>query len=257
MSVMRVWRAELAKLVTLPSVWAALAAGLLIPPVIAGITAAAARTAIVRGSEAAAGIDTGYQELAFGIIGVILLGVFAISSEYFTESEESGGGRQITATLTAVPSRLRLLMTKAAVVAAASAALAVVAAAATMGVVHIVLGEYAPGLSGQDVPRLIGVVCYWALTALLAFDITVLVRHGIFPLAILIVNTSFVSVTFLLTRLTPLANYLPDMAGIRMFIRDLQDASAEIAPLTGGLVMTAWTAALLAVAAYVFCRRDA
>lgn len=254
---MRVWRAELSKLVSLPSVWAALAAGLLIPSIIAGITASAARTAIARGREAAAGIDTGYQELAFGVIGVIILGVVAISSEYFTESEDSGGGRQITATLTAVPSRLRLLLAKASAVVAASAALSVGAAIVTMTVVQSVLGEYAPELSGQDIPGLLGVVCYWALTALLSFGITVLVRHGVLPLAILIANTSVVSVTYLLTRLTPLANYLPDMAGIRMFIRDLQDSSADIAPLVGGLVMAAWTAALLAGAALVFCRRDA
>lgn len=254
---MRALAAELSKLLSLPSVRIALALGLLVPAAVAAINAISIRDAIARGSETAAGIDFGYQELAFGVIGAIILGVVAVSSEYFTESGESGSGRQISASLTAIPSRLRFLLAKASIVAIASALLAIIASVATMAVIRIVLGQHAPVPGSDDIPRLAGIVCYWALTALLAFGITVLTRHGVIPLAVLIVNNSVVTVTYLLTRATPLANYLPDMAGIRMFIRNLADSNVEIAPLVGGLVMTAWTAALLAIAAIVFCRRDA
>lgn len=254
---MRALTAELSKLFSLPSVWIALVTGLLVPTAVTALNAVSIRDAIARGSETAVGIDYGYQELAFGVIGAILIGVVAISSEYFTEGGESGGGRQITTSLTAISSRLRFLLAKAASVAIVSALLAAAAAAATMAVTRIVLGEHAPVPGSEDVPRLIGIVCYWALTALLAFGITILTRHGVVPLSILIVNTSVVTVTYLLTRITPLAYYLPDMAGIRMFIRDLADSTVEITPLVGGLVMTAWVAALFTVAAIVFCRRDA
>ncbi|PZG47355.1 ABC transporter permease [Spongiactinospora gelatinilytica] len=244
---MRALAAELAKLASLPAAWVAAATGVLVPSAVAAMTA--------RGGPVPGGEDIGYQELAFGVLGAIVLGVVAISSEYVTESAESGGGRQITTSLTAVPSRTRFLLAKMGAVAIGGALLAVVAAAATMGVVQA--GAQTPPLGAGDVPRLAGVVCYWALTALLAFGVTVLTRHGVVPLALFIVNTSVVSVTYLLTKITLLANYLPDMAGVRMFIRRLPDNDVEIAPLTAGLVMAAWVAALLVVATVVFTRRDA
>lgn len=248
---MRALAAEFAKLASLPAAWIAAAISVLVPGGIAVLTASAAR----RGGVPTAGIDTGYQELAIGVVGAIVLGVVAISSEYFTESAESGGGRQITTSLTAVPSRLRFLCAKMSAIALTCALLALVASAVTMGVVQV-LGD-APGLGADDVPRLAGVVCYWVYTALLAFGITVLTRHGAIPLAILIINTSVVSVTYLLTKVIPLANFLPDMAGVRMFIRDFADTGVEIEPLLGYLVMTAWVAALLAIATITFTRRDA
>ncbi|MEU6409481.1 hypothetical protein [Microbispora sp. NPDC046933] len=254
---MRALAAEASKLVSLPSVWIATAAGVLVPSVIAAIIASSALGAIDRGAATTAGVDTGYQELAFGVVGAIILGVVGISSEYFTESAESGGGRQITTSLTVVPSRLRLLLAKMSAIAIAGALLAIIAAGTTLGVVRTVLGEHAPALGADDLPRLAGVVCYWVYTALLAFGITVLTRHGIVPLAVLVANTSVVSVTYLLTKITPWANYLPDMAGVRMFIRKLAGDTAEISPLTGGLVMTAWVTVLLVIAAIAFTRRDA
>ncbi|MEV4297534.1 ABC transporter permease [Microbispora rosea] len=254
---MRALAAEASKLASLPAVWIAMAAGVLVPGVVAAITASSALGAITRGAQANAAIDTGYQELAFGVVGAIILGVVGVSSEYVTESAESGGGRQITTSMIAVPSRLRLLLAKMSAIAVSGAMLAIGAAATTMGVVRAVLGEHAPAWGTDDVARLAGVVCYWTCTALLASGITVLTRHGVVPLAVLIANTSVVSVTYLLTRITPLANYLPDMAGVRMFIRNLAGSTAEIGPLTGGLVMTTWVTVLLVIAAISFTRRDA
>ncbi|GII84536.1 hypothetical protein Ssi03_25260 [Sphaerisporangium siamense] len=250
---MRALAAEASKLASLPAVWIAAAVGVLLPSLIAVMNSAAARGATVE----PAGTNTGYYELAFGVVGVIVLGVVAVSSEYVTESAELGGGRQITTSLTVVPSRLRLLLAKMSAVAIAGALLAVVAVVATMGAVRFVLGEHAPALGVEDVPRLAGVVFYWVGTALLSSGITVLARHGVVPLAVLIANTSVVSVTYLLTKVTPLANYLPDLAGSRMFVRKLARDTVEISPLTGGLVMAAWVAGLLGIAALVFIRRDA
>ncbi|WP_030455354.1 ABC transporter permease [Herbidospora cretacea] len=232
---MRAVRAELAKLGTLPSVWLAGALALVVP------------TGIALLNSGRPGPDRGYQELAFGVMGVIVLGVVAVSSEYLTEGADAGGGRQLTTSLTAVPSRVRFLAAKAAAVALVAVALAVAATAATMGVVPTTL----------DAGRVAGVVCYWTYTALLAFAITVLLRHGIVPLTVLLVNTSLVSVTFLLTKVTPLANYFPDMAGVRMFVGKVANDGVVITPLTGLLVMSAWVAGLLVLAGAVFVRRDA
>ncbi len=223
-------RTELLKLAGLPSVWAAAALGLLVPPLIAFLNTRTVGT----------GIDSGYVELGFGVVGALVLGVVAAGSEY--------RGRQITTSLICVPSRARFLLAKTGALALTVALLAAVTAVGTLSITG--------SLSAGAVPRIVGVVVYWVLTALLANGITLLTRSGVLPLTILILNTSVVSVSYLLTRVTPLAGYLPDLAGARMFIRDIR-SPVDLAPLTGGLVMAAWVLAVLAVAAAVFHRRDA
>jgi hypothetical protein len=221
---------ELRKLAGLPSVWVAAALGLLMPPL---LTVFAGTT--VRGTS-----DSGFVELTVGVLGALVLGTVAAGSEY--------RGRQIRTSLLCVPSRLRLLAAKTGAV-----ALTVGVTAAVSAVVTLAL---AGTLTGGAWPRILGVVVYWVLDALLAYGITLLTRSGILPLTVMIVNTTAVSFTYLLTKVTPLAEYLPDMAGAHMFIHDMNTPN-ELAPLTAGLVMAAWAAGLLAVAGYVFHRRDA
>ncbi|MER6670336.1 ABC transporter permease [Amycolatopsis japonica] len=235
---MRAYRGELRKLISLPSVWAAVAVGVLVPATLTFLNARAA----------GGNVDVGFQELAFGVVGAIILGVVAVSSEYTTEGENAGGGRQIATSLTAVPSRWRLLITKLAAVITAVAALATVSSTITLVIVE------AQGVS--DFGRLPGVVLYWVLTALLASGLTLVTRNGILPLTVLILNTSVVTVTYLLTKLTPLAAFFPDLAGFRMFIERVE-LPVQLSPVTGGLVMTAWVAALLTAGFLVFRGRDA
>ncbi|MGW0063457.1 ABC transporter permease [Streptosporangium sandarakinum] len=253
---MRALRAELLKLSGIPSAWVAVVIGLVVPFAVAALNAGARSAGRAAGGSDPAGVDAGFQELAFGVIGVVVLGVVAASSEYFAEGGDSAGGRQITASLTAVPSRVRFLAAKAGALILAAAVLAALSTAATLTVSRVVPGELTAPLTSADAPRVLGVVAYWVLTALLAHGLTLLTRGGVVPLVVLILNTSVVSVTYLLTRVTPLANYLPDLAGARMFIRTFR-SSVEIPPLAGGAVMAAWTLALLGVAAAVFLRRDA
>lgn len=238
---MRAYRGELRKLTSLPSVWAAVAIGVLLP---AALTFLNARAAARRGGN----VDLGFQELAFGVVGAIILGVVAVSSEYTTEGENAGGGRQITTSLTVVPSRRRLLITKLAAMITMVAALATVSSAITLTIVE--------ALGVSDFGRLPGVVLYWVLTALLASGLTLVTRNGILPLTVLILNTSVVTVTYLLTKLTPLAAFFPDLAGFRMFIERVE-LPVQLSPVAGGLVMTAWVAALLTAGFLVFRGRDA
>ncbi|GAB1819524.1 ABC transporter permease [Herbidospora sp. RD11066] len=231
-------RAELSKLASLWSVWLASAIAVAVPTAITALNSTTSR---------GIGPDRGYQELAFGVMGVIILGVVAVGSEYFTEGADAGGGRQITTSLLAVPSRLRFLAAKAGAVALVAALLAVVASAGAMA--------FAVG-SSVEWGRLAGVVCYWTYTALLAFGITLLVRHGIVPLVVLLVNTSLVSVTFLLSKAFPVFGFAPDLAGARMFVEP-NDSTVEISPLLGFLVMSGWVAVVLVLAGIAFGRRDA
>ncbi|WP_150462947.1 ABC transporter permease [Nesterenkonia ebinurensis] len=242
---MRAVLAEVSKLATLPFVWLAFAAGLLVPTVIAVITSLTSES----------GPDTGFSELAVGVLGAIILGVAAIGSEYTTEGEESAGGRQITTTLTVIPSRTKVLLAKTAAVILATVLLAVLAIGMVFATVQLLLGDQAPVLDAHAFTRLGGAVAYWVLMALLGFGLTVVTRNGIIPMAILVANSSAVTVTYLLAQSIAAANYLPDLAGMRMFTT--LRTGVEIAPLTGGLIMTAWVTALLIVAGAVFSRRDA
>ena len=242
---MSLLRAELSKLATLPFVWLAAGAGLVVPTGLAVITSFTTTP----------GSDTGFSELAIGVPGAIMLGVAAIGSEYTAEGEEAASTRQITTTLTAVPSRVRLLRAKTAAVVIATMVVAIVAAVLVFATVHLLLGPDAPVLSGDTVARAGGAVIYWVLMSLLGFGLTVVTRNGIVPMAVLVVNSSAVSITYLLAQRMPTANYLPDLAGMRMFTT--VRTSLEISPLTGGLVMAGWVVALLIVAGAVFTRRDA
>ncbi len=243
---MRTFKSELSKLFTLPGIWLAFPIGVLFPVFIAAMDSMTEKEDII------AGVSTRLSEVGYvGLIavpGVIILGVLAVSSEYLTESSESGGGQQITTSLTVVSSRLHFLLAKAGAVTVVSILLSIVAIIATMSATHFILGDYTPTFEWAN---LLGVVCYWTLTALLAFGITVLTKNGIIPLTVLILNSSFVSVSFLLSRVTKLAYYLPDRAGMDMFMNDEFHS-----PLTGGLIMFAWVAVLFIISAIVFHRRD-
>ncbi|WMT43305.1 ABC transporter permease [Paenibacillus sp. D2_2] len=246
---MRAFNAELSKLFSLPSIWLAFLIGAFAPAVIAALDSIAQKGEIIAGVSTRLS-EVGYIGLALGVQGVIIIGVLAVSSEYLTESSESGGGNQITTSLTVVSSRLHFLLAKAGVVTVISILLCIVAMLTTVSATHLILGDYTPAFEWS---KLIGAVCYWAFTALLAFGITVLTKNGIIPLAVLIINTSLVSFSFLLSKITKLALYLPDRVGLEMF---MFTGDRFLTPFTGGLVMFAWVIVLFIVAAIIFHRRD-
>ncbi|MGA3603077.1 ABC transporter permease [Lysinibacillus agricola] len=246
---MRAFNAELSKLFSLPGIWLAFLIGAFAPAVIAALDSTAQKEKIIAGVSTRLS-EVGYIGLGLGVQGVIILGVLAVSSEYLTESSESGGGNQITTSLTVVSSRFHFLLAKASAVTVISILLSIVAILTTVSATNLILGEYAPAFEAS---RLIGAVCYWIFTALLAFGITVLTKNGIIPLAVLMINSSVVTVSYLLTKVTKLAFYLPDKAGADMF---MFTSDSFRTPFTGGLIMFAWVAVLFIVAAIVFHRRD-
>ncbi|KTD86662.1 ABC transporter permease [Paenibacillus etheri] len=254
---MRAFNAELSKLFSLPGIWLAFLIGAIAPAVIAALDSIAEKEEIIAGVSTRLS-EVGYIGLVLGVQGVIILGVLAVSSEYLTESSESGGGQQITTSLTVVSSRLHFLLAKAGAVTVISILLCIVAIMTTVSATHLVLGEYAPAFEWQ---RLIGAICYWTFTALLALGITLLTKNGIIPLAVLMINSSVVSFSVLLYRVTKLAVYLPDRAGAEMFMFTSDTFTGSLfvrynTPFTGGLVMLAWVVVIFIAAAIVFHRRD-
>ena len=223
-------RAELGKLAGLPSVWFGVVFGLFSPTLVV----------LLNRRSVPDGPDTGFVELMPGLIGAVVLGVVAAGSEY--------RGRQIATSLLCVPSRWRLLAAKTAALALVVAVLGALTAVLTLAVAGV--------LSTAVAPRIAGVVVYWVLSSLLAYGATLLIRNGVLPLTFLLLNATVASVSWLLTKVTTAAVYLPDLAGSHLFLREF-DTPVRLAPVAGGLVMAAWVAALLAVAAVVFQRRDA
>ncbi|MCW3819770.1 hypothetical protein ONA91_35575 [Micromonospora sp. DR5-3] len=245
-------RAELRKLLGLPTAWVGLVLGTLIAPAVVLLNAPYIRRAITAGTLTDPS-DLGLRDLGIGLIGPMILGVIVVSSEYTSTGQDAPGARQLTATLTAVPDRLRLLVAKTTALVLTVAAQAAVTATATLTLTQVLHGEHVPAPAPT---RVVAAILYWALTALLAYAITLITRNGIVPLTLLIINSSVVSVSYLLTKVTDLASYLPDIAGTQMFLRDT-DFPVEIAPVTAGLVMTAWIVVLLAIGLILFQRRDA
>ncbi|GAB3812713.1 hypothetical protein [Micromonospora zhanjiangensis] len=262
MSFHRLARAELRKAATLPATYAALAVAVAGSLAITLVNSISVRNALASGRADLVGytswVEAAFSALPLGTVGAVVLGVVAISSEYTSNSGDAGGGRQITSTLTACPRRLRLLLAKASVVVLLVVGSAVVSIPGSLVAAYAVVGTAGGPTAppGQIAARAVGATVYWALTALIALAVTVLTRNGIAPLIVLIVDNSLVSFSLLLSYLTPLAHYLPDLAGIRLF-GDNPVLADALAPLTGGLVMAAWTVGLLAVAAVVLHRRDA
>ncbi|GLX99780.1 hypothetical protein [Actinoplanes sp. NBRC 101535] len=244
--------AELRKLLGIPTAWIGVVFGSAVGPLLVVVNASAAREAIAAGLTGDAS-DTGLQYLGIGLLGAMILGVVAVSSEYTSTGEDAPGARQLTATLLAVPRRTRLLVAKALALTAVTTVQGVTTVAATLTLTGLVHGSLAPAPSAG---RIAAAVLYWVLIGLLAFAITLLARNGIVTLTLLILNTAVVSVSYLLTKITPWAAYLPDIVGAHMFLRGMH-TDVVIAPLTAGLVMTAWVAGLLALAGLLLNRRDA
>ncbi len=264
MRALRAIRAELRKIVTLPASLVALALTVLGPLGFAVFNALGVRSDLAAGNLDRLGytsaVEAALSAVPLGTVGAVILGVVAVSHEYTANSSDAGGGRQITATLTVVPGRLTVLVAKTISVTLLIVAAAAVALPGSLAAAALIIGDEGGSTgSGEVSARAGGAALYWVLMGVIALAITVLTRSGVVPLIVLIANSSLVSVSILLANLTDLAYLLPDLAGMRLFTGDATWAMTEHAlpPLAGGLVMGAWAAGLVAVAAVVLRRRDA
>lgn len=190
------------------------------------------------------------QVIHFGQIGMIALGVLAVSNEY--------AGDQIRTSLLAVPSRGRFLTAKAAAVALMALLVALVTVPLTFLIAQIGLGDHGYPLDsmpdGPVLEALGGAVLYYILIALLAAGVTFLARSAVAPLTVLAIMV--LAVSQFLSMFTDLADFLPDRAGGQM--SRLEDHTATgLSALQGGAVMVAWLVAVWLVAVVVFRRRDA
>ncbi|MDP3953001.1 ABC transporter permease [Microbacterium sp.] len=255
MKLLRAIRGEFRKTMSLPAALVGIAIALLAPLGIALL--AAVNNGRPPGAASPSPADVVFNAMALGTVGAVILGVIVVSSEFAVNSPDAGGGRQISATLIAVPSRLIVLVSKVAVVIIVVSLTAAATTTAGLWLVHAIVGSGPDDLLDM-VTRSAGVALYWTCMALIAFAVTVLTRSGIAPLVWFIANSSVISVSLLLSKLTPAARYLPDLAGMRLFAAPSSIAVQDpLEPVSGAIVMTAWGLGLLTISATAFSRRDA
>jgi ABC-2 type transport system permease protein len=260
---MRHLSAELRKLLSLRASLVAAGLCFVAAPAIAALNGNSMRTRLAAGDTSSLShwsvAEGGFEAVMFAVIAGIVLGVVIMSSEYTANAGDVGGGRQILATLTSVPRRGLLLAAKAGALTLATVLLSSATIFTGIVVGQALLGPF--GLSpwqaaGELGWRLPGAVFYCVCTALIAFAVTTITRSGVVPLIVLIVNSSLIPVSFLLSKVTSWAKFLPDAAGIHLFARGTA-FTEQLPPLVGATVLTAWTVLGLVVGVVAFVRRDA
>jgi ABC-type transport system involved in multi-copper enzyme maturation permease subunit len=201
------------------------------------------------GGPSASLLDAQYYVLASISTGLfaLMLGVRVVTDDFRY--------RTIVPTVLAAPARTGVLVAKA-VVAAVAAALQTAAALSVMTATALLMtsgGDGGPTISGDEVPGLAGLVGAGALWAVIGVGLGAVVRHQVAAVVtgiiwILLVENLGAGL------LGDVGRYLPGQAahglGSVGAAGDLLDAP------TGGLVLLAYTAAALALAAVALRRRD-
>lgn len=203
---------------------------------------------------------TGIIPLIFVFVG--LIGVFATGHEYRYGT--------IRAAVSAFPRRIHLWAAKALVVGGSVAVVGVLLAAESLGVGLLVGGPGAERVfTGHQMGRVAaGYVVFLVVCALFGLALGGIARN--IPAAIVLLITFPVIIEGLISvilgmgafsSIHSLSAYLPFTAGERMMAVSSETAldggPAPLRPLTGGLVFTAYGAALLALWGALFVKRDA
>jgi ABC-type transport system involved in multi-copper enzyme maturation permease subunit len=194
----------------------------------------------------------GVISLEYAVIAVSVLGVLAFTGEYSTGL--------IRVTFTAAPRRRAVLAAKAAVLAAVTLAAGEVVAFASFGLVQAVLAGHHEGVSLGH-PGVPGAVLSAGLLlcvcALLGLALGAVTRH----------TAGGIAATIAVIAVPAIAGLLPSPWNGRIGRFTLLEAAQQVsalhpsanlfAPAWSLLVVLAWPAAALAVAAIVITRRDA
>lgn len=239
-------RAELTKLCRVRGTFLALCSFALISIVVAALNGWSARSALESGTGALRDDFTpaqaGLDGVLYGQLALIVFGVLVVTGEY------SSGMMRVS--LFAVPRRGRLYGAKAGAAAVTATVVAIPVTLVSFLATQLALGPHGVGLGEVGVlGALVGSVAYLALMCLFASGVAAAARSAALPLAILLptvlAGAQLLSVVGVPRELT---EYLPDQAGKELLAVDSSN------PLTGVVVLVAWTVAALAFG-YVRHRR--
>jgi ABC-2 type transport system permease protein len=259
--------AELSKLVGQPAVRAGSVVTVVAPAVIAALNGTSLAHAIEIGDQGGflslSTVDSGFSELAIGVVGVLIIAVVSVSSEYARTPAALGRTRQLSSTLVAMPVRTALAGAKIAVLVAWVLAISLVAIPAALVATRLSLGSHA---TAPNLWHAAGVAAFYLTMALLAQAVTTVLRSGVLPLVVFLANSSVVSVGMLLLQVTSWAKYLPDIAATSLMFTEAEFTmgaaavsrnSAPLGAATAVCVLLGWSALSVAVTVAVWARRDA
>lgn len=259
MALVRALRAEALKALGLRGVWLGSALAVVIP---VGLEAMNTRGMVAELESGPSHLndmlpDMGFMDLIYGAVGIIVLATAVVASEYTAGAQTVGSARQVSTTMLVQPRRGTVVAAKVVVVLGLTVVLTAVASALTFQVTQHALGAWSPSFSPVPWGRLAGLLTWWALTALGAMALAALTRGALVPLVWGITTSSLVSPSFLLSKVTDLAAYLPDAAAWNLFMKDTSLLAAG--PGTGAAALTcaAWAVLALVVTSVCWVRRDA
>ncbi|MFC8717532.1 ABC transporter permease [Kitasatospora sp. NPDC057198] len=187
----------------------------------------------------------------FGRLAIVVFGVLAVGNEY------SSG--MIRVSLAAVPQRGTLLAAKTAVLGALALAASLVTVFVTFFIGQAALGGgLSTSLGSEHVLRAVfGTALYLTLLCLLSAGVTVMVRHQILALAILV---PFIMLISPILSIVPVVKdwikYFPDQTGSAI-TQVVPTDDLPYGPWAGLLICAAWTAAALLGGYLVLKKRDA
>jgi ABC-2 type transport system permease protein len=258
---------ELIKLWTLRStVWCcaivvALAFGI---GLLAAVTIGSGQGTIPDATQQSLAVNAATIGIQFSQLVLSVLGVLVISGEYATGMTRS--------TLTAVPKRIPALLGKAIVLAVTAFALGLVTmyGSALVGLPFLSNSGIHTNFADSKVDlALLGGATYLALVALMAFGIGAIIRStagGIAAsLGLLLVLPTMLLILGGVTQATWVQNvaaFLPTNAGGHLFAYSSDGSTSapgiiSLDATSGGLVLVAWAAVAIAIAAVLLRRRDA
>lgn len=244
--IIRVLRAELDKLMTLPVTWLTLSATFIL-----NLLLAAAFTSVAL--QGAAGtqsiLNTGLASMGYLQAGFIILGILAACSEY------TGG--QIRTTLTATPWRGLQLCAKYLGLGIITIPAAFIIAASGILYTFFRMRDAAAGFEMDImIEALAGAAVYLTLTSLLSAALGALFRRST-PALVVLLGYYFVVSPLVREYLTRFKNYFPDTAGYYMYIPLSPDEINVLTPLQGAGILLLWTLIVITAAIIFYRKRDA
>ncbi|GAC1611574.1 MAG: ABC transporter permease subunit [Mycobacteriales bacterium] len=253
----RLLRSEWLKLATLRSTWLSLAGAVIVLVLAAGLIANHLHGNLIHPRPFG---DPGERDTlttplrGFGITQLIIgvLGVLAVTGEYSTG--------MIRSTLTAVPRRLPVLVTKLLVFGVVGFVAMLPAVLAAFLVSQRVLGSFGVGLfAPHAVQVVLGLAGYLTLVGLLGIGLGFVVRStagGVACLVGILLVAPGVLAALGTSWATTISHYLPLSAGQAMF-SDHAAAAGELSAAGGLLTMALWVLAAAIASAASLTRRDA
>lgn len=199
--------------------------------------------------------DMGVMDATFGVVGIIVLATVCMAAEHTANAQTLGSARQVSTTLLVEPRRSVTVAAKVLLVLATAAALAALTCALTFTITTRALGEWSPTLWPVPWGRVAGLYAWWAVNALGAMGLASLTRGALVPLTWCVTTTALVSPSFLLSKVTDLAAWLPDAAAYGLILTSYSGHALPAGKAWAALA--AWALAGLALTLIPWTRKDA